>query len=95
MDLNDTVMEDLSKTEQDSAPLLSADNADNDPNDVKVIGGGGGNFDIIYCNLNYLKLTNYRWERPYLDVVLGGQGAGRPAGPGEQFGLAVVLVVGG
>ena len=30
-------MEDMSKTEQDSAPLLAADNSDNDPNDVKVI----------------------------------------------------------
>ena len=50
VDLNDTVMEDMSKTEQDSAPLLAADNSDNDPNDVKVIGGGGGNFDIHYYN---------------------------------------------
>ena len=37
-----------------------------------------------------------RRERPArLGVALGGQGAGRAAGPGLQLGLAVVLVVGG
>ena len=43
----------------------------------------------------HIKYFHFRWERSSFDVALGGQGAGRPAGPGEQFGLAVVLVVGG
>ena len=47
VDLNDTAIEDMSKTaasDQDSAPLLAAIDADEDDvnPDVKVIGGGGG-----------------------------------------------------
>ena len=47
VDLNDTVIEDMSKTatssEQDSAPLLAmADADDDDASDGKFVGGGGG-----------------------------------------------------
>ena len=47
VDLNDTAIEDMSKTaasDQDSAPLLAAIDADDDDAniDVKVIGGSGG-----------------------------------------------------